>query len=136
MTRPTQRSNKNNHDYIPGVCNIGAEERLARRRAGILFTIATVLIFLTLTLTDAPIYWSLLLFLPAAIAASGFLQDRLHFCAAYGLKGLYNVVNSMGQTDNVDLEEYRKKDRNKAFAIVGASVLTGVAVTCFSMLLT
>ena len=106
-----------------------------RRMSGIAATLATVALLTFLLVIDAPVLWRLLLILPAAGAASGFLQDAFHFCAAFGLKGIFNVINSMGITDNVDLEEYRVKDRNKALQIIILSVVIGLIVGGLSLLI-
>jgi len=131
----TTSSIKRSSEYIPGMCNIGPAERRMRRMSGIAATLATVALLTFLLVIDAPVLWRLLLILPAAGAASGFLQDAFHFCAAFGLKGIFNVINSMGITDNVDLEEYRVKDRNKALQIIILSVVIGLIVGGLSLLI-
>jgi hypothetical protein len=133
MTNTTPQTAKANYEYTPGVCNIGPAERARRRQTGIIATIVTIVLLVILVATDASPYWRLILFLPATIAASGFLQDAFHFCAAFGVRGIYNVVNSAGITDNVDLEEYRRKDRNKALMITGLSGLIGAVVVGLSL---
>jgi len=131
----TTSSIKRSSVYIPGMCNIGPAERRMRRMSGIAAILATVALLTFLLVIDAPVLWRLLLILPAAGAASGFLQDAFHFCAAFGLKGIFNVINSMGITDNVDLEEYRVKDRNKALQIIILSVVIGLVVGGLSLLI-
>jgi hypothetical protein len=121
--------------YVPGVCNIGPAERAKRRQSGIIGVVVSVILLGILLTTHAPKGWRLLLVLTVLAAASGFLQDALHFCAGFGMKGLYNVVNSAGITDNVDLEEFRRKDRNKALQIVGLSAIIGIVVASLSLLL-
>jgi hypothetical protein len=121
--------------YVPGVCNIGPAERAARRMSGLIGLLVALVLLGILMLIKAPAAWRLLLFLPTSMAASGFLQDRLHFCAGFGMKGLYNVVSSVGITNNVTLEEYRKKDRQKAFQILGLSLVIGVVVAVLSLFL-
>lgn len=116
------------NEYVPGVCNIGPSERAKRRMLGIinlLVAFGLVALFVILDVTPA---WRLLIAFPVAGAASGFLQYAFHFCAGFGIKGIYNVVNSAGITDNVELEEFRRKDRNKALQISGLSVLVGILV--------
>lgn len=121
MTTPTS--------YTPGMCNIGPAERRMRRRMGIASAVVAVALFAVLVAADAPTIWRLLIFIPATGAAAGLLQDAFRFCAAFGLKGIYNVLNSAGVTDSVELEEYRKKDVRKALQIVLLSVAAGCAVT-------
>lgn len=123
------------NEYIPGVCNIGPAERRRRRMGGIAGTIATIIILVGLLFIGGPIWWRLILIIPAAGAATGFLQDAMHFCAGFGMKGVFNVINSAGVTDNVDLEEFRLKDKRKAQQIVLYSVLIGVVFAGLSLLL-
>ena len=123
------------NEYIPGVCNIGEAERAKRRLTGLISTIAAVILLAFLLTTDTPHAWRLLLVLPIASAASGFLQDAMHFCAGFGFKGVFNVINSAGITDNVQLEEFRRKDRAKALQITGFALLIGTTVALISLLL-
>ena len=122
-------------EYIPGVCNIGEAERAKRRLTGVISTVATAILLVFLLAVDAPHAWRLLLVLPVAAAASGFLQDAMHFCAGFGIKGIFNVINSAGVTDNVELEEFRRKDRRKALQIAGLSLCIGLAVAFTSLLI-
>lgn len=124
-----------NQSYVPGVCNIGPAERRLRRLGGIASTIAALVILAGLLSINAPILWRLILIIPAAGAATGFLQDALHFCAGFGMKGMYNVINSAGITDNVDLEEFRRKDKQKALQITVWSLLIGLAFAGLTLLL-
>jgi len=117
------------------MCNIGPAERRRRRLGGIAGAVATILILVGLILIDAPILWRLVLIIPAAGAATGFLQDALHFCVGFGMKGIYNVINSAGVVDNVELEEFRLKDKRKAQTIVVWSGLIGLAVALLSLLI-
>ncbi|MDB5160060.1 MAG: hypothetical protein JWO99_323 [Candidatus Saccharibacteria bacterium] len=128
-------SKKPSQEYIPGVCNIGPAERRKRRNGGIAGVVTTILILAVLLLTGDPIWWRLVLIIPAAGAATGFLQDALHFCAGFGMKGIYNVMNSVGVVDNVDLEEFRLKDKRKAQQIVIWSGLIGVAFALLTLLI-
>jgi len=120
--------------YTPGVCNIGPAERRMRRLSGVAGAVVTVAVFAALIATGADWAWRLVLVIPATFAAMGILQDRLHFCAAFGLKGVFNVINSAGVTDNVDLESFRQQDRQKAIRIVLWSIAIGLIVTAVSLL--
>ena len=117
------------------MCNIGPAERRRRRLGGIAGLAATLLILGVLLLIDAPVLWRLILIFPAASAATGFLQDALHFCVGFGMKGIYNVINSAGIVDNVELKEFRLKDKRKAQKIVVLSGLIGLAVAGLSLLI-
>jgi hypothetical protein len=102
---------------------------------GIAGTIVTLLILAALLIIGGPMWWRLILVIPAAGAATGFLQDALHFCAGFGMKGIYNVINSAGITDNVDLEEFRQKDKRKAQNIIEWSGLIGLAFAGLTLLI-
>lgn len=115
--------------YVPGTCNIGPAERQQRRRVGIVGSVTAVVLFAVLFATHASKPWRLLLFLPVAGAASGFLQDRLHFCAGYGLRGVANVLAPVGETEDVTTAGFRKQDQRKAHQIIGFSVAIGAVVT-------
>ena len=129
MTNTTKRKQQ----YIPGVCNIGPAERAERRRIGIIFSIVAIVLLGVLVAIDAAPYWRILIFLPVTAAASGFLQDAFHFCVGFGMKGIYNVINSAGITEDIELEEFRRKDRRKALNITGLSILTGSLITAASL---
>ncbi len=119
--------------YIPGVCNIGPAERARRRQAGLFGILTSIVLIVTLIAIGAPRGWRLLLIIPLTAAALGYLQDYFHFCVGFGLKGLYNVINSVGTTDNITLAKYRAADRRKAFTILYLSLAMGtvIALLCF-----
>lgn len=122
-----------NQKYIPGVCNIGPAERAKRRQSGLVGLVASIVLMGTLVAIGAPRGWRLLLLIPLSGAAIGYLQDRFHFCVGFGFKGLYNVINSAGITDDVSQAEFRNKDRQKAKKIVLLSLAIGAVITllCF-----
>ena len=76
--------------YQPGVCNIGPAEIDRRRRAGHIGVVATIVLFAVLVALDLPPIVRLVLALPAAVAASGYLQARMRFCAGFATAGVYN----------------------------------------------
>lgn len=124
---------KQTNEYIPGVCNIGPAERRARRLFGWMGLGATVVLWGIFILAHIPQAWRLFIFLPAGMAATGFIQSALHFCAGFGMKGVFNFGPEVGKTDTVIQAEFRKKDRQKALFILLLSVLVGgvVAVAAF-----
>jgi hypothetical protein len=131
----TISSSRINQEYIPGVCNIGAAERTKRRQSGVAGAIVTLVLLVILVAIGAPKVWRLLLILPAFAAASGFLQDAFHFCAGFGLKGLYNVTSSTGLTNDVASVEFRRKDRHKALTILTLSFAVGAVIAGLSSFL-
>jgi len=120
--------------YIPGVCNIGPQEIARRRRTGYVGSLITLGLFLMLVAVGAPPIFRLVLFLPAAIAASGFIQAYLKFCAGFGQLGVFNF-GDRGSTEHVDDKAARAKDRNKAWQIGAASGLVGLTVAVAAVLL-
>ena len=111
--------------YIPGVCNIGPAEIKKRKQAGWTGLIATVLLWMAFIWFDVPSAWRLLLFFPAMMSATGFLQAYMHFCAYFGFASLFNF-GDVGKTDSVSQAEFRARDRRRAWQIIIYSVLVGV----------
>jgi hypothetical protein len=121
--------------YVPGVCNIGPAETRKRAQAGWLGLGVTVLLWGGFLLFRAPAPWRLFLFLPATLGATGFLQAALHFCAGFGMLGVYNFGSEVGKTETVEQAEFRRHDRRKALLIGLYSALVGVVVAAAGYLL-
>ena len=113
--------------YVPGVCNIGPAEIARRQRSGITASIATVVLFAVLVAVHAPVLARLVVFVPAAVAAAGFLQARLRFCAGFGWLGVFNF-GDVGTTDHVAEVAARARDRRLAVRIAVASGIAGAVV--------
>ena len=115
-------------EYIPGVCNIGQAEIRKRWVIGRNALIVCLVLWgAFIVFTVAP-PWRLVLFFPATVAAIGFLQSAWHFCAKFGLGGVFNFGPDIGKTDSVEQAEYRRQDRRTALTIIGLSTLIGVVV--------
>jgi hypothetical protein len=121
-------------DYQPGTCNIGPAEIARRRRAGHVGLGATVLLFGGLVAVGAPPVARLSVAIPAAIAASGYLQARLRFCAGFGSRGVFNF-GPLGEVAQVSDDAARARDRARATQIGLASLAVGVAVGVLAVLL-
>ncbi len=119
--------------YEPGICNIGPAEIARRRRAGHVGLLATLVSFVVLVVIDAPPLTRLLVALPAAAAASGYLQAWLKFCAGFGSRGVFNF-GPLGHTREVADEDARARDRTRATQIGLASLAIGVAGGVVAML--
>ena len=115
-------------EYIPGVCNIGDAEISRRRQSGWFGLGVTFLLWVLFFILKVPAPWRLFLFLPAALGASGFLQAAFHFCAAFGMRGVFNFGSAVGKTDTVEQAEFRRQDVRKARMIGLYSFLIGAAV--------
>lgn len=121
--------------YVPGVCNIGKAEIRSRRNSGLValaVTIVALVLFLVLPIA-AP--WRLLLILPAAGAAVGFLQAGMHFCAGFAMRGVFNFGDDTHHTDTVEQAAYRRTDQRKAILIFGLSLLIGIVFALLTLLL-
>jgi hypothetical protein len=121
--------------YIPGVCNIGPAEIKRRRRSGWFGFGVTILLWLAFWVFGVPAAWRLLLFVPAFLSAEGFLQAALHFCAGFGMKGVFNFGSELGKTEMVEQAEFRRKDQRKALLISLYSALIGIAAAILGFLL-
>ena len=113
--------------YEPGVCNIGPAEIALRRRLGDLGLVATVVTWIGLLALDAPPIARLLVGVPAAGAASGYLQAGLRFCAAYGSRGVSNF-GALGNAQRVADADARARDRARSLQIGLASAGIGAVV--------
>jgi hypothetical protein len=121
-------------EYRPGVCNIGPAEVGRRRRAGQVGLLATVVSLGVLVAINAPPAARLIVGLPAAVAASGYLQARLRFCAGFGSRGVFNF-GPLGQTQKVADGDARAQDRSRANQISLVSLAVGVAIGVLAVLL-
>ena len=120
--------------YVPGVCNIGPAEIASRRRSGHVGIIAALALLVVLVAIGAPPIARLLVALPVAVGASGYLQAWLRFCAGFGAAGVFNF-GDRGTTTSVTDAEARGKDRVKAFQIGGAAFAIGLAAGIVAVLL-
>ncbi|MEP6479770.1 MAG: hypothetical protein ABJB03_10290 [Rhodoglobus sp.] len=121
--------------YQPGVCNIGPAEIRMRRQSGIIGAVVTVLALVAFVVFHVPDPWRLLVALPAGLGASGFLQAAFHFCARFGMSGLFNFGSEVGKTEAVHEQEYRRKDQRKAISILGLSLVAAAVVVVIAVLL-
>ncbi len=121
-------------EYEPGACNIGPDEIARRQRAGHVGLLATAALLAGLQIVGAPPLARALVALPAAAAASGYLQARLKFCAAFGSQGVFNF-GALGEQLGVVDDEARAADRTMATRIGLASGAIGGGVAVLAVLL-
>jgi hypothetical protein len=119
--------------YVSGSCNIGPHEIALRRRAGHVGLAVTAALAAALLRSDLHPAWRLTLALPAAGAASGYLQARQRFCANFGFRGVYNF-DTRGHEQQVAGAEAQAEDRRRALQISAASAGIGLAVAVAAML--
>ncbi len=120
--------------YIPGVCNIGRSEIKLRKLAGWVGLAIAIILYGSFVYLGVPRIWRLIIFIPIAMAAAGFLQARMHFCANFGMRGVFNF-GEIGNIDIVGQAEFRAADRRKSVRIIVYSVITGIvaAVIAYSL---
>jgi hypothetical protein len=118
--------------YVPGACNIGPSEISMRRRAGHVGLVVTAALAAALLRSDRHRAWRLTLAVPAAGAASGYLQARQRFCANYGFRGRYNF-DRLGQEQPVTDDRAQALDRRRARQIAATSAAIGLGVALASM---
>ena len=118
--------------YVPGSCNIGPAEIALRRRAGHVGLAVTATLAAALLRSELHPAWRLLLAVPAAGAASGYLQARQRFCANYGFRGLYNF-DRRGHEQPVVGDQAQAQDLRRARQIAGTSAAIGLGVALASM---
>ena len=90
---------------------------------------ATLVALAVLVAIDAPAWTRLIVVLPSAASASGYLQAWLKFCAGFGARGVYNFGPLGGLREVVD-DEARARDRRKAreigLAALGIGLVAGI----------
>ncbi len=115
--------------YIPGVCNIGAAERKARRTIGWLGLVITFLLALVFLEFRVGNGWYVMIFFASSLSASGFIQDRMQFCMNFGLRHLFNFGTKVGIVQPVRQRELWAADRRKSLQIATYTFASGVVVT-------
>lgn len=121
-------------EYRAGACNIGPAEIARRRRAGIVGLVAAGVLAVALVVLDAPTTARLLVGIPLAGGATGFLQARLRFCAGFGMAGIRNF-GAVGSVERVEDAAARHSDRMKAYRIsLAAAAIGGVGALAFALL--
>ena len=114
--------------YQPGVCNIGKAEKRARRQAGWFGLIITIVLWAVFIALKVAAPWRLFLFLPAVLAASGFVQARMSFCVNFGMRGVENFGDKIGSITVIEDPTSKKRDKSRSYRIMGYSALIAVVV--------
>jgi hypothetical protein len=121
------------NQYIPGMCNIGPAEIRMRKRLGWWGLLITAVVWALLVWLQLPVAWRVMIFLPVFFSANGFLQGFMHFCAGFGIRGVFNFGPAVGKTDTVSQAEFRKKDRRKAQQIFIYAAFIGIAMVLLAI---
>lgn len=118
--------------YVPGKCNIGPREIRLRNRLGWTSAVVAGVLWIGLAVFGLSQWLYLLVFFPAAISASGFIQGHTAFCAGFGFSGVFNFGPNAETMESVD-PEFRNKDRHRARAILAYSFVIGLAVALIAV---
>jgi len=112
-------------EYQPGVCNIGADQRRARRLSGVgSFGVGVALIFaVALDVLPTAALWGTVPFVFGGWI--GLLQDHFQFCVAFVALARYDLSGSGGSTGSVAERDALQADRRRAVTILAyAAALT------------
>lgn len=121
--------------YTPGVCNIGPEEIKKRKTVGYVGLVATILTIVVLFYFHASPFWKVIVFIPAFVAASGFVQAYLGFCVGFAQSGVYNVESAAGTTEKIADNNAIAKDTARAKRLYLYMVLIALAITVVVILI-
>ncbi len=119
-------------EYLPGVCNIGPGEIKRRRAVGVIGLIATVATFIVLIGSSRTT--RILIFIPAMIFATGWMQARKKFCIAFGLLGTFNF-GALGQLSKVEGAAAKSEDRATVIRIGLQALAIAVVITLITVLI-
>jgi hypothetical protein len=119
-------TNLDDTTYIPGMCNINKQEVSKRRAIGIIGLVFLVVFTILFVLLDFAIWTRLVLFIPAFIMATGFLQAQNKFCVGFAGAGVQHV----GETSvNIEDKKAKRADTLKARTLNLQAVAIAATVT-------
>lgn len=121
--------------YIPGVCNINHAEIAYRKKAGYLGIAIFVVILVFMLVLDINRLARLALFVPAFLAAIGFLQAKNCFCVGYGAAGQQNASEGSAKASVVSDKAAVSKDKQRARKMNLQAAGIAVLVAVISLLL-
>ncbi|NHN65069.1 hypothetical protein G9463_17425 [Haloarcula sp. JP-Z28] len=126
-------------EYQPGVCNIGANQRRARRLSALASFAVAVGLALAVAVGAVPnlSLWATIPFIFGGYV--GAFQDYFRFCVAFGALARYDLSGSGGERGSVDTSEAVRADRRKAakillFAAAGTVVTSGIGYVAVTAL--
>jgi hypothetical protein len=126
-------------EYQPGVCNIGANQRRARRLSAVASFGVAIGIVLAVAVGVIPgvSLWATVPFIFGGYV--GALQDYFRFCVAFGALARYDLSGSGGESGRVDASEAVRADRRQAakilfYAAAATVVTSGLGYVAISLL--
>lgn len=116
--------------YQSGVCNISLTEISHRRNTyGIGGAVVAFALFAILSFLDLPPLYYIIMAAPLYTSAMGFLQAQEKFCVWYGMNGVKNMSDNIGETQEIIGAINRKRDKAKAQAIRTKAIIYVVPLT-------
>jgi len=114
--------------YIPGTCNLGANEIRQRKLVGLVGLFFSISSLIGLMSIGAARESRLGIFLPLMVASVGFVQVRRKFCLAYGFAGTFNF-GKLGDISRVSDPINRSADRVASLKVLLVSFLLASIAT-------
>jgi hypothetical protein len=114
------------------IANISKRERERRLFFGAIAFAGALLLLTFLIMGDFKLWWRLALFIPFAVAATGFFQWRDQTCVKLAREGVRKLGEGVEQlVDQAELAQVRKQAR----WVQIKSVISGVVLTALTFLL-
>jgi hypothetical protein len=121
--------------YVPGVCNINREEIAKRRKIGQIGLTFFIIFLVVMLFVPISRYLRILLFIPAFVAATGFLQARNKFCVGYAGAGMENASDGSQEAKTIADDDAKLKDKQKAMRMNIQCGLIALVVTVIVVVL-
>lgn len=126
-------------EYQPGVCNIGADQRRARRLSALAsFAVAAGIVAAAVVgVLPGLSLWAAVPFVFGGYI--GAFQDYFRFCVAFGALARYDLSGSGGASGSVSETEAVRADRRQAakillYAAVATALTSGLGAAVVSFL--
>ncbi len=120
--------------YIPGMCNINHNEIKKRRNLGYIGG-GIFLVGLIILLAFVSDRWvRVILFLPALLGVSGFLQARNKFCVGYAGAGMQNASEGSSEASKIADEAALTADKQKSSQMNRQTFAISLALTVLTLL--
>jgi hypothetical protein len=113
--------------YKSGLCNIGEREVIIRQKLLLISFFATV----ALTILAHFCHWKLIcfsLFFSSFVTILIIIEIKMQFCILFAFFNLHNF-KELGNLDNVEHPECKRKDRRRAMQIITGSALLALPYT-------
>jgi hypothetical protein len=118
--------------YVPGVCNINPDEIKKRRNVGHVGLAIFVVLLIVLLVLSINRYVRIILFLPAFLSATGYIQAKNKFCVGYGGAGMQHADTDSDKAIKVieDTALAADKKRTRQLNIQAVGIALFVTLIC------